>query len=89
VKPRTVTLSAVAVLALALAVAVAVDLLSDEPGATAVSGAPIEQLLADLQVLPLHAAPAPPFTLETTDGRRVALADHAGRPVLLYFWASW
>lgn len=30
--------------------------------------------------------PAPPFELETLDGKKVALADYKGRPVLLKFW---
>jgi cytochrome c biogenesis protein CcmG/thiol:disulfide interchange protein DsbE len=33
--------------------------------------------------------PAPPFELTDLDGRTVRLADYAGRPVLVNFWASW
>jgi thiol-disulfide isomerase/thioredoxin len=33
--------------------------------------------------------PAPNFTLEDRDGRRVSLSDLRGRPVLLDFWATW
>jgi len=42
-----------------------------------------------------HGAPgpgvaAPPFDLRTLNGNgRVRLADYAGRPVVLTFWASW
>lgn len=32
---------------------------------------------------------APPLTGQTVDGRTVSLADYRGKPVLLYFWASW
>lgn len=32
---------------------------------------------------------APDFTLEAFDGSRLALAEHADKPILLYFWASW
>jgi len=32
---------------------------------------------------------APEFTLKTLDGGEVSLADFAGRPVLVNFWASW
>jgi thiol-disulfide isomerase/thioredoxin len=32
---------------------------------------------------------APDFTLEAFDGSTLALAEHADRPILLYFWASW
>ena len=34
-------------------------------------------------------AEAPAFSLPTFDGKTFALDDHAGGPVLLYFWASW
>jgi peroxiredoxin len=33
--------------------------------------------------------PAPGFSAQLLDGRPVALADYSGRPVLLYFWATW
>jgi cytochrome oxidase Cu insertion factor (SCO1/SenC/PrrC family) len=32
---------------------------------------------------------APTFSLETTDGRRVALADLGGKPLVINFWASY
>jgi len=32
---------------------------------------------------------APPLVLSTPAGERMALADHAGRPVVVNFWASW
>ena len=32
---------------------------------------------------------APNSTLQTTDGRRVSLADFRGRPVLVNFWATY
>ncbi|MFP6660598.1 MAG: TlpA disulfide reductase family protein [Myxococcota bacterium] len=35
------------------------------------------------------AAPAPDFRLPQLDGGEVALADWAGRPVLIDFWATW
>ena len=33
--------------------------------------------------------PAPAFTLETLDGKRVSLSDFRGRPVLINFWATY
>ena len=34
-------------------------------------------------------APAPPFTLEDRNGRRVSLSDFHGKTVLIDFWATW
>jgi cytochrome oxidase Cu insertion factor (SCO1/SenC/PrrC family) len=48
----------------------------------------VEDLLLDLQMIPLDGAP-PALVGETVDGTRVALAELRGRPVLLYFWATW
>jgi peroxiredoxin len=33
--------------------------------------------------------PAPALTGQLLDGRLVSLADYRGRPVLVYFWATW
>ena len=49
----------------------------------------LEALVMDLELLPMDGQTPKPFTLESLDGRRVALADLAGRPALLYFWATW
>lgn len=57
-------------------------------GGQVVAGS-LDDLLLDLQVVPLDAQTPKPFALEGLDGRRVALADLAGRPALLYFWATW
>lgn len=37
----------------------------------------------------LTAKPAPPFTLETLDGRTVSLSDYQGQVVLVNIWATW
>jgi cytochrome oxidase Cu insertion factor (SCO1/SenC/PrrC family) len=49
----------------------------------------LDDLLMDLQLVPLEGQAPKPFALTSLDGRRVALGDYAGRPVLLYFWATW
>jgi cytochrome c biogenesis protein CcmG/thiol:disulfide interchange protein DsbE len=33
--------------------------------------------------------PAPAFTLEDLDGKKVSLADYKGKAVLINFWATW
>jgi cytochrome c biogenesis protein CcmG, thiol:disulfide interchange protein DsbE len=40
-------------------------------------------------VAALTAKPAPPFTLETLDGRTVSLSDYEGQVVMLNIWATW
>lgn len=48
-------------------------------------------LTRDARVLPAVsvAKPAPAFELESLDGKRVRLADYAGKPLIINFWASW
>lgn len=48
-------------------------------------------LTRDARVLPAVSVgrPAPAFELEALDGRRVALRDLRGRPLVINFWASW
>ena len=45
----------------------------------------------DVSVIPPdQRTPAPPFRVDSLDGSgEVALADYAGTPVVLNFWASW
>ena len=33
--------------------------------------------------------PAPAFALPALDGRTVRLEDYRGKPLLLFFWATW
>ena len=49
----------------------------------------LDTLMRDFRVTPTGLKPAPAFSLKTLDGRASALADHQGRTVLLYFWATW
>ena len=58
-------------------------------GRVAVVAGSLDDLLMDLQLVPLDGQAPKPFALTSLDGRRVALADFAGRPALLYFWATW
>ncbi len=53
------------------------------------AGDTIEDLLMDLQVIPLDGDAVKPFTLAGLDGTSLAAGDLAGRPALLYFWATW
>ncbi|MBI2527431.1 MAG: TlpA family protein disulfide reductase [Candidatus Rokubacteria bacterium] len=73
-------MSAVALSLLALLVAGTVSAAGSEV---------VEDLLLDLQLVPLDGQTPPPFTLEALDGKRVSLSDMRGQVVLLYFWASW
>jgi thiol-disulfide isomerase/thioredoxin len=38
---------------------------------------------------PLVNKPAPAFTLEGLDGKKVSLSDFKGRPLVVNFWATW
>jgi hypothetical protein len=50
----------------------------------------LDDLLLDLQLVPMRGQAPPPFELERFgDGKRVSLAEHRGRLVMLYFWATW
>jgi cytochrome c biogenesis protein CcmG/thiol:disulfide interchange protein DsbE len=67
----------------ALALLIALASITSAPAAT------LDDLLFDLQFVPLDGQPAPPFTLSTLDGTDVSLAQLKGNVVLLYFWTSW
>jgi cytochrome oxidase Cu insertion factor (SCO1/SenC/PrrC family) len=59
-------------------------------GAGAADRLPLDDLLTALPLTPLSGTPPPPLALERlADGKKVALADFQGRPVLVYFWATW
>lgn len=44
---------------------------------------------AGAEAAELQADVAPPFTLETVDGKQVSLADYKGQVVMLNLWATW
>jgi cytochrome oxidase Cu insertion factor (SCO1/SenC/PrrC family) len=72
-----------------LALAMLLSVLAVTAWAGLLAADPLETLLADLQLSSLAGRTPPPLALETLDGDTVALAGLRGRPVLLYFWASW
>jgi len=82
--------TAAAVAAIALAVPVALWLAAGPgaPGRPSAADIPLADLMRDLGITPAT-GPAKAFRLESLEGRPVALADFKGRPVLLYFWATW
>jgi hypothetical protein len=48
------------------------------------------ELLDGLRLTPPPTTTAPPLALKRLDnGRTQTLSDLRGRPVLLYFWATW
>lgn len=49
----------------------------------------VEELLWDLHIVPLDGQAPPPLRATRLDGAPVTLAEVRGRPLLLYFWASW
>ncbi len=49
----------------------------------------VEDLLFELQLVPLDGQAPPLFTRERLGGGQVSLGELKGRVVLLYFWATW
>ena len=75
--------------ALAAVLAVVIAMLGGAPPA-APADKVLEDLLFDLQMVPLDGKAPAPFTLERLgDGKKVALADLQGQALFLYFWATW
>jgi hypothetical protein len=58
-------------------------------GPSTASAGDLNARLRALDVIPLDGVAASTFTLPTLAGQQVSLADFQGRPVLLYFWATW
>jgi hypothetical protein len=75
--------------ALTVVLAVVIVMLGGTPPATPADKV-LDDLLFDLQLVPLDGKPPAPFTLERlADGQKVSLANHQGQALFLYFWATW
>lgn len=59
-----------------------------QPGRTARPSLAVSSSAA-IEVLAEPGKPAPGFTLMDLEGREVSLGSFYGRPVVLYFWATW
>ena len=58
--------------------------------AGAAQASALEDAVTALPLTPLWGTPPPPLTLaRLADGKQVGLAEFKGRPVLVYFWATW
>ena len=56
---------------------------------TSAAGLALDDLAAALDLVPMRGA-APSLSLERlADSKTVALRSLRGRPVLIYFWATW
>jgi len=74
--------------ALAAVLAMLVVMLSGAPAKPADKA--LDDLLFDLQLVPLEGKTPAPFELERlSDGQKVTLASLKGQAVFLYFWATW
>jgi cytochrome oxidase Cu insertion factor (SCO1/SenC/PrrC family) len=74
--------------ALAAALTVVVVMLSGAPATPADKS--LDDLLFDLQLVPLEGKTPAPFELERlADGQKVTLASLKGQAIFLYFWATW
>jgi cytochrome c biogenesis protein CcmG/thiol:disulfide interchange protein DsbE len=49
----------------------------------------VAEAAADPAASALLGKPAPAFTLEDLNGKKVSLADYKGKAVLINFWATW
>ena len=58
--------------------------------AAPVASASLDELVAGLNLIPLHGAAPGPLALERlADRKTVTLPQLRGQPVLVYFWATW
>jgi cytochrome oxidase Cu insertion factor (SCO1/SenC/PrrC family) len=69
-----------------LAVAAVLAAVAAAPAAAAT----LDEIVAGLNLVPLRGGASPGLALERlADGKRVTLSALRGRPVLVYFWATW
>jgi hypothetical protein len=74
--------------AAATALAMLMVVLSGAPATPADKA--LDDLLFELQLVPLEGKTPPPFELEGLgDGQKVSLASQKGQAMFLYFWATW
>jgi len=77
-------------MALVLATLTVMLLVVDARPAAAGGDKVLDDLLFELQLVPLDGQEPAPFELERfADGKLVTLAELRGQAVLLYFWATW
>ena len=58
--------------------------------ATSLAGAPDPKDLKQLKLLTFSPPDkAPEFTLKNLEGKEMSLAMYRGKPLMLYFWATW
>jgi cytochrome oxidase Cu insertion factor (SCO1/SenC/PrrC family) len=73
-----------------VALALLILLMAGTATPAAAASKALDDLLFELQLVPLAGQTPPAFELERlSDGKRITLAEHRGRPVMLYFWATW
>ena len=75
---------------MSVALALLLLLMAGTTAPAAAANKALDDLLFELQLVPLAGQTPPAFELERlSDGKKVTLAEYRGQPVMLYFWATW
>ena len=75
---------------MSVALALLLLLMAGTTAPAAAANKALDDLLFELQLVPLEGQTPPAFELERlSDGKKITLAEHRGQPVMLYFWATW